>query len=120
MAKITMANIYHAKAIDLIGKTLIVGKQTELTTQMSDKLMHLLALTGGRTCTAPATIATAARKVVIEVFSLGRYDMVSVKVPAIGAWVKEIKKVYGDVPHFQNADDLELIGEISNKKYTFA
>ena len=46
--------------------------------------------------------------------------MVSVKVPAIGVWVKELKKVYDDVPHFQDEDDLELIGKISNKKYTFA
>jgi len=120
MAKITTANISHDKAITLLGQTLIMSKQTELTTQMSDKLMKLLAPTGGRTRTAPATIATAARKVVAAVFSSSRYDMVSVKVPAIGVWVKELKKVYDDVPHFQDEDDLELIGKISNKKYTFA
>jgi len=120
MAKITMANISHDKAIELLGQTLIMGKQTELTTQMNDKLMRLLAPTGGHTRTAPATIATAARKVVVEVFSMSRYDMISVKIPTIEVWVKELKQVYDDVPHFQDEHDLELIGEISNKKYTFA
>jgi len=120
MAKITTANISHDKAIELLGQTLIMSKPTELTTQMSDKLIRLLAPTGGRTHTAPATIATAARKVVAEVFSMSRYDMVSVKVPSIGVWVKELQKVYDDVPHFQDADNLELIGDISNKKYTLA
>ena len=93
MAKITTANISHDKAIELLGQTLIMGKLTELTTQMNDKLMRLLAPTGGRTRTAPATIATAARKVVVEVFSMSQYDMISVKIPTIEVWVKELKQV---------------------------
>jgi len=60
MAKITTANISHCKAIELLGQTLIMSKQTELMTQMSNKLIRLLAPTGRRTRTAPATIATAA------------------------------------------------------------
>jgi len=39
MAKSTTANTFHVKAIELLGQTLISGKQTELTTQMSDKLI---------------------------------------------------------------------------------
>jgi len=120
MAKITTANISHDKAIELLGQSLIMSKQTELTTQMNDKLIRLLAPTGGRTRTAPATIATAAQKVVVEVFSMSRCDMISVKIPTIEAWVKELKQVCDDVPHFQDEDDLDLIGEISNKKHTCA
>ena len=119
MANITKNNISHDKAIELLTKGHISGQQTELTTQMSDKLIKFLAPTGGRTRTAPATIATVARKVVTETFSKSRYDLVTVKIPAIETWVKELKKVYPDVPHFQNNDDLDLIGDVSSKQYKF-
>jgi len=119
MAKITLNNISHDKGIELLGKSLIVDKQTELTMQMSDKLIKLLAPTGGGACTAPATVATAACKVVAKTFTKCRYDLATIKAPAMGLWVKELKKVYDDVRHCQNADNLELIGELSNKKYTF-
>jgi len=86
---------------------------------MSDKLVQTLAPTSGHAGTAAAIIATIARGgFVVFVRHLSLWQRFHQEA-CHGSLGQGLQKVFDDVPDFRDEDDLKLLGDWSNKKYTF-
>jgi len=118
MAKINTTNISHDKAIKVLKKGMVASKHRDLGIQMDTKLFNKLAPSGGRTRSAPATIATAARAVFVDTMKKSRYEE-PIKRAGMRLWVKELHKMYPQVPHFQDQDELNLLCAWNHTLYAF-
>jgi len=113
MAKINTTKICHDKAIHLIGKGFIVGKHTDITMQMDSKLFTKLAPSGGHTCTAAATIVTAACAIFIKMYKKSCCEA-RLKRTNMELWAKELHKMHPNAPYFQDQDKLNLLSSTWN------